>query len=712
MIITLVIYGVMAVVGLLLGILTKNIFLIGNLLHNLFIIVLFYALIGIVLTVLFYYELKDDFEIEYKNVAWIKNAFKNKVFIAAFAVALIILSLIPAPFKNDRSVKSSQNNETEDLLQTDEMADLADTYVPKEPELTMMVNVEGSKLSDAIVKLQGEGFTNIDYNANDGNLISDTDKWVVESQNIESGSKIDKNEKIVLLCRVEDFSLYLDIKSEASILFSKYDISVLLDDVEIGTFENGDYYTFLTRVTPGSHKVTFCNISDSSTNAEKTFDVNGDCTLSAKLASNSSSIDMKEYALTEGVAAASIEMKNVTGKTLDKGHDELTKSGFVNITTKAVDNSSIWDESNWVIVSQNIPEGNSTDKNENIELSCEKASVYLKKYIQKTPSESETIAKNDNNDIKFVNYLSKADMNSELSKMEEKEKADWIVKSADVRDGTMNMYLVYKGYVEVPDLKDMTLSDAIKLMHEKGFSAVEGVSEDKDDSYVSDYYTVVSQSVAAGKKVNANGKITLGCIDKEKEEIEKAIEEEYNSEKPEENGSETDTELNKYIGKQVSELMPYLEEKGYTAIYLSENMDSDFTYPINNEKGYKEMFIVRSFKDVNPDKKTLTVYILSKEMIDEQEKKESDSNSLSSKLPAMDAWYAVEDYGIDKYPYGFKLHYLKGKLAETAEDDSTWFLKAYCDVTNEYGVKEKKLNCEARVTGTRDNPKVIYFMVY
>ena len=50
-------------------------------------------------------------------------------------------------------------------------------------------------------------------------------------------------------------------------------------------------------------------------------------------------------------------------------------------------------------------------------------------------------------------------------------------------------------------------------------------------------------------------------------------------------------------------------------------------------------------------------------------------------------------------------------LAETAEDENTWFLKAECEVKNSYGTWVAGV-CEARVSGTTKSPQIDYFMVY
>lgn len=83
---------------------------------------------------------------------------------------------------------------------------------------------------------------------------------------------------------------------------------------------------------------------------------------------------------------------------------------------------------------------------------------------------------------------------------------------------------------------------------------------------------------------------------------------------------------------------------------------------------------------------------------------------LEKKLSATSAWTAVQIYGESEYPYGFDLHLLD-VWAEEAMNKNTWYLKTACDVTNQYGV-EKEMACEAHVTGTDNNPRVVDFKVY
>ena len=114
---------------------------------------------------------------------------------------------------------------------------------------------------------------------------------------------------------------------------------------------------------------------------------------------------------------------------------------------------------------------------------------------------------------------------------------------------------------------------------------------------------------------------------------------------------------------------------------------------------------------IDTDKKTVTLKINTQDNIDADTKAKETEAALSSKLSAGYAWTAAADYGKAEYPYGFKLHYMAGQLAQEAVDEDTWYLKATCTVTNEYNAT-REMECEAKVTGTDSNPEVIEFDVH
>ena len=166
------------------------------------------------------------------------------------------------------------------------------------------------------------------------------------------------------------------------------------------------------------------------------------------------------------------------------------------------------------------------------------------------------------------------------------------------------------------------------------------------------------------------------------------------------------------VGKPAIDIKNQLEKLGYTVTFTHAVTKMDFTGEVL-PKGddYYLPWIVTDVDKYDVAGKTASFFINTQDMIDEAKDKKSTAEKLEAKLGASYAWAAVELYGKNEYPYGFKLKYVMGQLAETAEDDSTWFLKAECEVTNEFGTKGKFV-CEARVTGTSEKPKVKDFKVY
>lgn len=88
------------------------------------------------------------------------------------------------------------------------------------------------------------------------------------------------------------------------------------------------------------------------------------------------------------------------------------------------------------------------------------------------------------------------------------------------------------------------------------------------------------------------------------------------------------------------------------------------------------------------------------------ERKATDSG-----LEGLYAQTACDLYAKRAFPYGVKMHWIVGKLAEDIRADEV-FMKVEATVTNQYGAKLKGVNVECYVSGTNDNPKVTDFLYY
>ena len=84
-----------------------------------------------------------------------------------------------------------------------------------------------------------------------------------------------------------------------------------------------------------------------------------------------------------------------------------------------------------------------------------------------------------------------------------------------------------------------------------------------------------------------------------------------------------------------------------------------------------------------------------------------------SATPAFSATYATvacDRAGKNRFPYGFKAHWITGKLNESW-NNGRWFLKVTATVTNAASAK-RDVTVECYVKGTADNPVVTEFLTY
>lgn len=82
-----------------------------------------------------------------------------------------------------------------------------------------------------------------------------------------------------------------------------------------------------------------------------------------------------------------------------------------------------------------------------------------------------------------------------------------------------------------------------------------------------------------------------------------------------------------------------------------------------------------------------------------------------AKLTKVGAQTACSMYTENQFPYGVKLHWITGTLADQQTKDG-WFLKVLATVTNGFGAKQKNVNVECHITGTDDAPVMAEWLAY
>ena len=369
-------------------------------------------------------------------------------------------------------------------------------------------------LDKAMEELSTKHFVNVRYVSNDDTTILDLADWIVVKQNITPGTEIDKAEEIVLTCRKVYFQLYFDLSFDENLFLATYDIDVYLDDQKIDTIPHGKSFTYLTKLKEGDHAAVFYKATDNSVYSEKKINISTDSTLSGRLHSNSKDIELNDFILKNEITNTTFEVANVTGMRLDKALELLGNIGFTNIVKE--NSSDIWIESNWIVTSQSVAEGENVDKNTKIVLTSVKKEVYLADtYSQLNIIDATKRADDNKQEITYVDYAKNMYMTNKISAMDDNEKKLWIVKQAMFDDsGKIQLNFIYTGSVEMPNVVDANLADALISLKNAEFSDVESKAEDGGYIWDNSDWKVVSQSVLAGASVKANQKIILTVADK------------------------------------------------------------------------------------------------------------------------------------------------------------------------------------------------------
>lgn len=389
-------------------------------------------------------------------------------------------------------------------------------------------DMSGLSLTEALSKLESQHFVNVKYNSDNESSIVNCEDWEVVSQSVSPGTVLDKTAPIELTCKQVYFQFYFDLAFDSNLFLATYDLDFYVDGKKIATIPHGEYYTYLTRAAVGDHEAVFYKSTDNSVKATKVFSVTNDGTFKARLHTNSKDIEINEFELLDSVTGASIEVPEVRWMSLDVAMNKLAESGFSNVREEPY--SDIWDKTAWIVDSQDVAAGSTVDKNTKITLNCIRPSDFLSKnYLKLTIPEANKKASDLGNTITFKDYLTNADMAKTISSMDETEKDLWIVKQASINSNVISLSLAYKGYVEMPNVVGNTLSSALSDMTSRKFSAVCVEANDGSSIWDNNNWIVETQSIEAGKKVNANGKITFVCKRKETSTSSSSTKEDVNS---------------------------------------------------------------------------------------------------------------------------------------------------------------------------------------
>lgn len=202
----------------------------------------------------------------------------------------------------------------------------------------------GYMLPVARKELEVLGVENIKTTVNSNEFIIDEKNWIIFSQNIDPGSKMDRYGQITLVCgRIKDFvDTYMFRKplKEVLNLGNKYGFTIELIDDQTGTKVS------INNEESELNEWTIVSYSAPSNNTKK---------------------------VTYNLAFGGIgKVPSVIGMTVSKARKELQKEHFTNISLTNDDNATIKNEKNWIVVEQSVEAGTEYSVLETIVLKVEK----------------------------------------------------------------------------------------------------------------------------------------------------------------------------------------------------------------------------------------------------------------------------------------------------------------------------------------------------
>ena len=353
----------------------------------------------------------------------------NKTVFFGLAFAVLILILLISSIGGRSTSSNTPTKTTVDNSTTD--------------SAIVMINVTEMDYPSAVKALRDAGFTNIT-----SNVSGDTDEalWIVTEQSVSAGKQASADSKISLTCAMK-CNLYLDITSEANLIFSTYDIAIFLDGEEIGSVGNGKEFTYLIEVLSGKHELLFSKSGDTSVKGTKKLTVSGDLTYTCTLSHDSSSVSMKNETTESNISKATLEVVDVTGMVLSDAISTLGDIGFSNLREEPF--NSIWDKDNWIVVSQGITAGTIADKNEYFQLDCISLDDYFSQtYVGKNATEIQEHAEKSGFSIRFEDSSGK-DLNNTIANLDGDTMKDWVATSARQYGGADKTAVVKMEYTGV-----------------------------------------------------------------------------------------------------------------------------------------------------------------------------------------------------------------------------------------------------------------------
>ena len=474
------------------------------------------------------------------------------------------------------------------------------------------------------------------------------------------------------------YQLYLEIKSEGNLIFDKYDMEICIDGKVTGTVANGETFTGLTTVTAGDHELKIRNVQNESMYATKTISVNQDITFRCTVA-HSSSISIKNIETENNVAGAYLPVPDVTGEILRDAKNQLKEAGFINISYTG-DSGSIFDDTNWTVVSQGIKAGTTADKNEPFVLSCRKTDVILsERFVGMDCSRVPASAKEIGYSVTYVNGITYDNNTTDINQLTNEQRKEWVVQEISHISGqgkSARATILFTGQVEMPDLVGMILKDARISLEKLECSSVEIKADDNSHIWGESNWEVIDQSIKAGDKIKATDEITLIARHIEPQSTSSSSSSTSTSGNVSENSSsssagsntaevETVEKTEKEIAEELERYLPKDTAKKAIVIAFTNHLSEDIYLDENEAENTSDVEDEADTEDIDEEAED------SDEKVEEIAESVDDDGSLVEDEADQRPAYDPEKFHDYSY-YGEYYAKISREGEWTAKDETTW----------------------------------------
>ena len=225
----------------------------------------------------------------------------------------------------------------------------------------------------------------------------------------------------------------IDVLSCENLLFNMYDMTVYVDDEEIGTVANGKRLIKYIDLTEGSHTLKVCKFGKEKVSHNITFDITEDTTVTCELKHKNNSIKCLKATTSSGIDNKEITIEDYTNVILSEAVERLNSIGIYDIQQKP--SSEIYSEDDWIVVWQSIDPGSKVYKGSSICLDCVDRDYYIELNAQGC-NLAEVYSKFENSGLE-VKYCdeNRQDNTKTIEALTDDQRSEWIVLGLDYQSG-------------------------------------------------------------------------------------------------------------------------------------------------------------------------------------------------------------------------------------------------------------------------------------